>query len=573
MKQNFFVILLLVIFISILYSQNINEQNSRTHYKLGISYFEKKDYRNAIVSFEEAIKFDPSNANAYYSLGTVYLAIGNYVEAIKNLELSIQYNPNIADAFYNLGICYYKTRQYNKAVNAFKSAIALNQNDIDYHINLGVVYRILGKYPEAIVEYQKALLLNPTSIPALLNLGVAYKLNGEIDKAIEQYNKVLKIDENNKEALYNLSIIKRDYDLQRRSELAVYSPEKSETTKLQPLPEASMPETAITKTQEKKEETPYTEQTKQSMSSVYYSTQESFINLKDEFNFTRKIVEELKSDMQKLKDDYSKFKEGILQRIDELRKSAADEIKNISTKADKTIKEQQEQYLLSLEEFRKEMEDVKKAKKMNELELKNTELNKEVAQLSLKLVEVKKNNRALEEKLNAEKKTFELESVKALKEELRTINSELGKIKEELNKPKTSYDMSSRYQSDYYSTIYPSYQSSYYETPRYEEQRDYLVLQSILSQPSYFETPRTTGTTPQYTPSVSSASSLAGKININTASLSDLTRLPNITEYKAQNIIWYRENIEKFKTGDDIIKVPGITLEDYNALKDVISVF
>lgn len=70
----------------------------------------------------------------------------------------------------------------------------------------------------------------------------------------------------------------------------------------------------------------------------------------------------------------------------------------------------------------------------------------------------------------------------------------------------------------------------------------------------------------------SSGISANGKVNINTASISELTTLPNIGPAKAQNIIDYRESNGKFKKVDDILNVNGIGSKTYETLSDLICV-
>ncbi len=50
-----------------------------------------------------------------------------------------------------------------------------------------------------------------------------------------------------------------------------------------------------------------------------------------------------------------------------------------------------------------------------------------------------------------------------------------------------------------------------------------------------------------------------GKININTASLDQLTMLPGVGRTKAQNIIYYREENGFFEKIDDLAKVDGFS--------------
>ena len=69
----------------------------------------------------------------------------------------------------------------------------------------------------------------------------------------------------------------------------------------------------------------------------------------------------------------------------------------------------------------------------------------------------------------------------------------------------------------------------------------------------------------------SSNSSVSKKVNINTASKTELTSLTGIGEGKAKKIIEYREK-NKFETIEDIKKVSGIGDSLYDKIKDDIEV-
>jgi competence protein ComEA len=63
-----------------------------------------------------------------------------------------------------------------------------------------------------------------------------------------------------------------------------------------------------------------------------------------------------------------------------------------------------------------------------------------------------------------------------------------------------------------------------------------------------------------------------GKININTATASELDRLPGVGPAIAQRIIDYRTANGLFKTPEDIMKVKGIGPATFAKIKDLISV-
>ncbi len=72
--------------------------------------------------------------------------------------------------------------------------------------------------------------------------------------------------------------------------------------------------------------------------------------------------------------------------------------------------------------------------------------------------------------------------------------------------------------------------------------------------------------------SYSASQTTTKKININTASLTELQELPRIGEKVAQRIIDFRKENGKFKSTTDLLKVKGIGEKIYASIKDRITV-
>ncbi len=64
----------------------------------------------------------------------------------------------------------------------------------------------------------------------------------------------------------------------------------------------------------------------------------------------------------------------------------------------------------------------------------------------------------------------------------------------------------------------------------------------------------------------------SGKVNINTASVEQLTSLPGVGEKLAQRIVAYREKAGDFKAAEELMNVSGIGEKSYQKLERLITV-
>jgi tetratricopeptide (TPR) repeat protein len=109
-------------------------------------------FEQAIASFEEAIKLDPSNPESYDEIGWTF---GHYMgddremkqRGVDYLEEAIGQNPEYALAYRHLGQVFYDLRNYEEAIPAFEAGLELGglppADAILSHIMLGWSYYVL----------------------------------------------------------------------------------------------------------------------------------------------------------------------------------------------------------------------------------------------------------------------------------------------------------------------------------------------------------------------------------------------------------------------------------------------
>src|SRR5690606_5950466 len=89
----------------------LNETNaaiaqSQEAYNNGISFFEKKQYSEAIKEFAKSVSADPNFTAAYYNKAVAENEAGKYDDAVKTLNALIEKDPGYTKAYFQRGRAY-----------------------------------------------------------------------------------------------------------------------------------------------------------------------------------------------------------------------------------------------------------------------------------------------------------------------------------------------------------------------------------------------------------------------------------------------------------------------------------
>ena len=150
MKPNkiFFIVIAIFIAPNIAFSQD-----SKSYFQMANEYFDKGDYKNAVVYYEKNLPADKSAyganhiyiGNDYFLIGVCYKRLGEYDEAISNLKnaLEIFESPKI---------------QSNKSITETKDNAAKFASDTA--LEIGNVYEAIGEFKNALTYFKKELSIN-----------------------------------------------------------------------------------------------------------------------------------------------------------------------------------------------------------------------------------------------------------------------------------------------------------------------------------------------------------------------------------------------------------------------------
>ena len=152
-----------------------NPNSHESHYLLALSLTETGKLKEAIEEFKRVIELADKNdpkVLSYYNMGNAYADLGEHDQAIESYKQAIKLNPTLSKPHYNLGLAYAASRRTSDAAAEFAEAVKLRPDYAQAHYNLGVAYLQLGKKQEAEEQSRKLGTLKPelaTKLQALID--------------------------------------------------------------------------------------------------------------------------------------------------------------------------------------------------------------------------------------------------------------------------------------------------------------------------------------------------------------------------------------------------------------------
>jgi len=192
--------------------------------KQGGLYFRGKNYRSAVVQYENASQLDPSDASVFYNLGLAQKAARNSRRAREALQTAVDLDPKHTKAYKSLGDIYKDIQQYRNATRSYNKAIQIEPGYMDAYLSLAEIYIEKTKQPaKAVSALRKAVAVPLADITAYykkaksrakpkeklsdayMNLGYAYAKQKKFQSAVANYRKALEITPKDAFINYRLS--------------------------------------------------------------------------------------------------------------------------------------------------------------------------------------------------------------------------------------------------------------------------------------------------------------------------------------------------------------------------------
>ena len=147
--------------------------NNMVYFAIGAAYYNKGDYKSAILPFEKAIDLNYQDSiTLYQKIGRTYMYNGKYERAREYFQKQMKLSSDSivkADANMNLGSTYFMQKKYDLAIAFFNTALNFDSKNGEIYYQIGYAYFQKGGNSEKVIEcLQKAKQLGYSDAQLIL---------------------------------------------------------------------------------------------------------------------------------------------------------------------------------------------------------------------------------------------------------------------------------------------------------------------------------------------------------------------------------------------------------------------
>jgi len=115
-------------------------------FEIGNNQYSNGSLNQAIESWMQAIELDPTlSANGWYNIGLAFAGMKDYKKAIMAWNNTLSYIPNSSKAYDNMGTAYSILGRYEEAGMAYDMAISIDPDVVKYRIDKELLLKSVQK--------------------------------------------------------------------------------------------------------------------------------------------------------------------------------------------------------------------------------------------------------------------------------------------------------------------------------------------------------------------------------------------------------------------------------------------
>ena len=169
----------------------VDERFADAHYKLGLTAMKMEQWPVAYEEFSKTIEIHPDQYAAQLDLANLLIMGRQYGEAKPHLDLLLQKQPSNPDVYIALSNYHSGVSNPTAALADLQTAIQLDRNRYDSYLDLAVLQMRGQQFDAAEENFKKAVDLSPKSTNALVLLGNYYQTRGRFPEAEQTYRRAI----------------------------------------------------------------------------------------------------------------------------------------------------------------------------------------------------------------------------------------------------------------------------------------------------------------------------------------------------------------------------------------------
>ena len=188
---------------------SIDNKSDRALYaKAEALYYGKKDYTQALLQYDAAIRSNAQMTEAYAGKARANMGLQKQKDALKVTEDALKLFPNDPELNYVRGLLNYQSGKYKLAVDDFNKVVSMdaNWNTCQVFLNRGLTNDALQKPDQAMQDYTRAIMADPNNAGGYVARGNLQYNNANYREAAEDFRKAEILNPDNDVIVYNIGM-------------------------------------------------------------------------------------------------------------------------------------------------------------------------------------------------------------------------------------------------------------------------------------------------------------------------------------------------------------------------------
>jgi tetratricopeptide (TPR) repeat protein len=160
------------------------------HQILALDAALKGDPAANLMHVKELVRLFPNDERAHTQLGVLYFGRQDYPNAIAEFEKSTSINPRFSPPYNQLGYAYKFTDRLKEAEAVFKKYTELIPDDPNPYDSYAELLMKMGRFDESIKAYERALSIDPNFVNSYVGIGNDYLAMGKTEQARASFAKI-----------------------------------------------------------------------------------------------------------------------------------------------------------------------------------------------------------------------------------------------------------------------------------------------------------------------------------------------------------------------------------------------